>query len=263
LAGEAKDLGSGWRPSKGREDYLAVALDRMSTVPLYHQLADQMRQAIKRGALVRGNRLGNEIDLAKHFGVSRPTTRRAIQELVDQGLLVRRRGIGTQIVHDEVTRPLRLSSLFDDLERDNRSPTTKVLVNEVTNAPPEIAAKLLIQPNEPVIRLRRLRMTAGEPLAILENFLPSRLNHVAGSDLASTGLYEAMRAAGVRMRVANQRIGAREGTDEECQLLHEPPLSPMVTMDRLTHEDSGSPVEWARHVYRASRYEFTITLVGK
>ena len=133
----------------------------------------------------------------------------------------------------------------------------------MTVPPPEIAAKLLVRPDEPVVRLRRLRMTAGQPLAILENFLPPRLSHVAGADLASVGLYEAMRAAGVRMRVANQRIGAREGTDEECQLLHEPPLSPMVTMDRLTHEDSGRPVEWARHVFRASRYEFTITLVGK
>ena len=74
---------------------------------------------------MRGNQLGNEIDLAKHFGVSRPTTRRAIQELVDQGLLVRKRGIGTQLVHDEITRPLQLSSLFDDLARDNKSPTTR------------------------------------------------------------------------------------------------------------------------------------------
>jgi DNA-binding GntR family transcriptional regulator len=248
---------------RGSDDYLNVALDRMSTVPLYHQLAEHMRQAIKCGALVRGNQLGNEIDLAKHFGVSRPTTRRAIQELVDQGLLVRRRGVGTQIVQDAFTRPLQLSSLFDDLERENKGPTTQVLANELIIALPEIAAKLLVQPNEPVVRLRRLRLTDGEPLAILENFLPSRLSHVAGTDLASVGLYEAMRVAGVRMRVANQRIGAREGTEEECQLLHEPPRSPMVTMERLTHEDSGRPVEWARHVYRASKYEFTITLVGK
>jgi DNA-binding GntR family transcriptional regulator len=265
LSSEAKDSDGGQRPVKGRigDDYLTVALDPMSTVPLYHQLAEQMRQAIKRGALVRGNRLGNEIDLAKRFGVSRPTTRRAIQELVDQGLLVRKRGIGTQLVHDEVTRPLQLSSLFDDLARDDKSPTSKVLISEMTVPPAEIAAKLLVRPNEPVVRLRRLRLTAGQPLAILENFLPPRLSPVASADLASVGLYEAMRAAGVRLRVANQRIGARVGTDEECQLLHEPPSSPMVTMERLTHEDSGRPVEWARHVFRASRYEFTITLVGK
>jgi DNA-binding GntR family transcriptional regulator len=222
-----------------------------------------MREAIRRGALVRGNQLGNEIELAKQFGVSRPTTRRAIQELVNQGLVVRKRGVGTQIVDDEITRPLQLTGLFDDLARDNKGPETTVLAHEVGIPPPGVAAKLHIGSNEPVLHLRRLRIADGQPLAILENYLPARLNDISSNDLTSGGLYQAMWKAGVRMRVANQRIGAREGTDEECRLLHEPAMSPMVTMERLTHEDSGGPVEWAQHVYRASRYEFTITLVGK
>lgn len=254
------------RPTTGRRinaDYLPVTLDRVSSVPLYHQLAEQMRLAIRHGALARGSRLGNEIDLARHFGVSRPTTRRAIQELVDQGLLVRKRGVGTQIVHDEITRPLQLSSLFDDLQREQRRPESKMLVNELVLPTPTVAAKLLVPVHEPVLHLRRLRMADGEPLAILENFLPYRLRDVGNADLDSGGLYQAMRAAGFRMKVAHQRIGARQGTAEECHLLNEPPPSPMVTMERLSHEGSGKPAEWAQHVYRANKYEFSITLVVK
>ena len=63
------------------------------------------------------------------------------------------------------------------------------------------------------------------------------------SDLRSVGLYQAMRAAGVRMKVARQRIGAREGRTEECRLLDEPATSPLLTMDRITQYDTGVPVE--------------------
>ena len=249
---------------KGRgADYRRLQLDRVSDVPLYQQLAEHIRQAIHRGALAQGSRLGNELDLAERFGVSRPTTRRAIQELVAQGLLVRKRGVGTQVIHDHISRPLQLTSLFEDLAQDDKRPETVVLVNQLSSPSLEVAQKLLVGPNEPVLRLRRLRLAGGEPIAILENFLPAQLSDIGSTDLTSGGLYEAIRAAGVRMRVANQLIGAREGTDEECLLLDEPPLSPMVTMERLTLADSGRPVEWGRHVYRASRYEFTMTLVGK
>lgn len=205
----------------------------------------------------------NEIDLSERFGVSRPTTRRAIQELVAQGLVVRKRGAGTKVVYDHVATPLRLTSLFDHLAQDGRGPETKILVNQLSSQPVEVAQKLLVEPDEPVLRLRRLRMAGGEPLAILENFLPAELSDIGDADLVSGGLYQAIRAAGVRMRIANQRIGARVGTDEECLLLGEPPLSPVMTMERLTLADSGLPVEWGRHVYRASRYQFTMTLVSR
>lgn len=246
-----------------RNNHPPITLDRVSEVPLYHQLAEHMRMAIKRGSLVRGSRLRNEIDLAKAFGVSRPTTRRAIQELVDQGLLIRKRGVGTQIVNDEIARPIHLSSLYDDLKSDQRNPESKVLLNQVVLPHPAVAAKLLVPTHEPVLHLRRLRMADGEPLAILDNFLPYRLRDVGNTDLSVGSLYHAMRAAGVRMKVANQRIGARQGTTKECSLLNEPSPSPMVTMERLTHDDSGKPAEWAQHVYRASKYEFSITLVVK
>jgi DNA-binding GntR family transcriptional regulator len=240
-----------------------VELDRASAVPLYHQLAEQFRGAIGDGSMPVGSQLGNELAIADRFGVSRPTIRRAIQELVEQGLVVRRRGIGTQVVHDLIERPLRLSSLFDDLAQGAMHPQTTVLVNQIVPAPDEIASRLQVPPDEPVRRLRRLRIAGDEPLAILENFLPTSRVDITEADLEADGLYQAMRASGVRVRVANQRIGARAGTDEECRLLAEPPLSPMVTTERITHDDEGLPVEWGRHTYRASRYSFTVTLVGR
>ena len=111
-----------------------IALDRASPVPLYFQVSLQLEAAIDRGDLVAGHRLDNEIELADSLGVSRPTMRRAIQELVDKGLLVRKRGVGTQVVHGTLKRRVELSSLFDDLAKSHRNPTTEVL--RVERCPP-------------------------------------------------------------------------------------------------------------------------------
>ena len=256
-------LDHGAAPASFVVDDVQIDLDRASAVPLYHQLAERLRGAIGDGSMPVGSQLDNELAIAQRLGVSRPTIRRAIQELVDQGLLVRRRGVGTQVVHDLIERPLRLSSVFDDLAEGAMHPQTTVLINEVGPAPEEVSSRLQVTPGEPVRRVRRLRIAGGEPLAILENFLPTSRVDITAVDLESAGLYQAMRASGVRVRVANQRIGARVGTAEECQLLAEPPGSPMVTTERITHDDQGFPVEWGRHTYRASRYSFTVTLVGR
>ena len=99
---------------------LDVELDRSSPVPLYYQLAQAIEAAIRDGHLAPGDRFENELDLAKRLTLSRPTTRRAIQEMVDKGLLVRKRGVGTQVVRSQVRRDERLSSLNEDLAKPGR-----------------------------------------------------------------------------------------------------------------------------------------------
>jgi DNA-binding GntR family transcriptional regulator len=240
---------------------LFVDLDRSSPVPLYFQVAQQIETAIGQGDLAPGDRLDNEISLAEQFGLSRPTMRRAIQELVDKGLLVRKRGVGTQVVHGQVTRPVELTSLFDDLSNHHQAPTTRILTNEVIGATDEVSAMLAVVPGARVLHLRRLRLTRTEPLALLENFLPEDLISIGEADLEARGLYQLMRSKGVNIRVAKQRIGARAGTVEECTLFGERRHSPVLTMERAAHDDSGRPVEWGRHAYRASQYSFEVTLV--
>ena len=105
---------------------VAVSIDRESPVPLYHQLAEQLSAAISDGTLQPGDPFENEVALAQRLGLSRPTVRRAIQEMVDQGLLVRRRGLGTRVANRKVHRRAELTSLFDDLRRAGRTPQTRV-----------------------------------------------------------------------------------------------------------------------------------------
>ena len=82
-------------------------------------------------------------------------------------------------------------------------------------------------------------------------------------ELADRGLYQYLRGQGVHLRVAHQRIGARLARAEEARLLDEPRGSALLTMQRTAFDDQGLPVEYGRHVYRASRYDFETTLVGR
>jgi DNA-binding GntR family transcriptional regulator len=249
-------------PEIGVDVTLAVELDRSSPVPLYYQLAQAIEAAIRDGQLAPGDRFENELALAKRLMLSRPTTRRAIQELVDKGLLVRKRGVGTQVVQSPVHRRVELTSLFDDLVRAGQEPTTQLLDYHIGTPSEEIARELNLAEDREVVIIRRLRSANGEPLALMLNYLPVELAPEAEA-LEKAGLYQSLRARGVHIRLARQRIGARPATRAEARLLDERPGAPLLTMSRTAFDDSGSAVEYGTHSYRASRYYFDTTLVDR
>jgi DNA-binding GntR family transcriptional regulator len=239
-----------------------VTLDRSSPVPLYFQLATQLEAAIDRGDLAAGARLDNEIELADRLGVSRPTMRRAIQELVSKGLLVRKRGVGTQVVQGGLKRRVELTSLYDDLAKSRREPSTEVLTVDFVPADGEVAQALGVAHEEQVVYLERLRKADGTPLAVMRNWLPADLAPNE-EQLRTRGLYDLMRGMGIHLRIATQRIGAAGATAAQAKLLEVRKGAPLLTMERVTYDDSGRPVELGRHVYRSEAYSFEITLVDR
>jgi len=239
------------------------SLDKSSPVPLYYQLATALEAAIRSETVPPGSRLENEISLGNRLGLSRPTIRRALQELVDKGLLVRRRGIGTQVVHGRVTRNVELTSLYEDLGQLGQTPTTRVISNEIGIADETAARELGVKLGYPVLELTRLRSADGVPLAILENTLPEDFIDISREDLETRGLYQLLKARGVAIRVANQRIGARAATANEADLLEIRRGSPLLTMSRTAFDNSGRAVEFGRHVYRPDLYSFELTLVDR
>ncbi|GIH16435.1 GntR family transcriptional regulator [Rugosimonospora africana] len=237
-----------------------ATVDRSSPVPLYYQLAQQLEAAIESGDLARGTQLGNEIALADQLGLSRPTVRRAIGYLVDRGLLVRKRGVGTQVVQPRVRRPLELTSLFDDLTGGDQDPTTEVLSLHEQPAPDLVARSLALAEGAPVAVLERLRYARGEPLAVLRNYLPADLVPLSAEALERTGLYQLMRAAGIRLHLATQTVGARCATAAEARLLRDRKGGALLTMQRTAYDDTGRAVEFGNHYYRASLYSFEFVL---
>lgn len=231
-------------------------------MPLYFQVASQIEEAIDSGLLPIGARLGNEVELANRLGLSRPTVRQAIGSLVEKGLVVRKRGAGTQVVFNGVKRSLELSSLYDDLARIDQRPSTRVLINEIQRVPATIAHRLGLDDGDEILYLERLRFARGEPIALMHNYLPSDLIRPATEDLEARGLYQLLRAAGARLHAAHQTIGARVASHSDSELLDEPEGAPLLTMERTTHDQTGKVIEYGSHVYRASRYSFDLSLRG-
>jgi len=242
---------------------LFIDIDRSGPIPLYYQVASRIEAAIVDGTVPAGARIDNEVALGERLGISRPTIRRAIQDLVDKGLLVRRRGIGTQVVHGEVTRKVELTSLFEDLSSADRKPTTVVLDHGPIAADATVADRLGVALGSPVLHMRRLRLADDVPLAVLENYLPEDFLGISRGDLESFGLYQLLSARGVGIRVARQRIGARAATSEESNVLDIDRHSALLTMDRVAFDSNGRAVEFGHHFYRPDLYSFEVTLVGK
>ncbi|MFV0406652.1 MAG: GntR family transcriptional regulator [Propioniciclava sp.] len=238
---------------------LRIDLDRSSPTPLYHQVATAIEAAIDGGQLEPGEFLENEISLANRLNISRPTARQALQDLVDRGKLLRRRGVGTQVAPQPIRRPVELTSLNDTLDQEGRHPTTDVIAYTPTTADDEVATHLGIDPGAEVVYLERIRLADGEPIALLTNYLPATIAP-SEADLAETGLYSLLRARGYIPKAAHQRIGARLATAAEARTLHINTRAALLTMERTAYSDDGTVLEFGRHIYPASRYEYEATL---
>ena len=243
-------------------DVLAgVTLDHTSPVPLYHQAARALEQAIEDGRLPRGSKLDSELDLAERLGISRPTMRAAIKQLVDKGLLMRRRGIGTMVAPKPVRRAVALTSLYDDLKQAGREPRTRVLALEEILCPPDVAEHLGLGPTAPVLRFERLRVAGSDPIALMHNIVPVGLLEIEKEDLERTGLYDLFRGSGIAPHVATQRVGARKAGAEEAELLEIEPGDPVLTMTRIAYDTNGRPIEYGSHRYPAESYWLEMMLV--
>lgn len=244
-------------------DALFSDLERSGPVPIYHQVASRLEAAIRSGEVPAGARLVNEIEIGRRLSISRPTVRRAIQSLVDKGQLVRRRGVGTQVVQGQVTRQVELTSLYEDLQSSSHEPATRVLEHGRRAAPADVAERLGVPVGSDVLYLRRQRLTDGVPVALLENWLPLELADISRDALEQQGLYQILRGRGVTIRVAKQRIGARREHDDEASLLDIDSGSPLLTMERVAYDASGRAIEFGHHCYRPDMYSFETTVVAK
>jgi DNA-binding GntR family transcriptional regulator len=241
---------------------IEVTLDRSSPVPLYYQLERELERAIADGRLAKGTFLGNEIELSVIWQLSRPTVRRAIQALVENGLLVRQRGVGTQVVNDELRQRVRLRGLNDELLEQGKKPSTTVLSHEVVVGDSWITDALGIPRGSRVVQIERCRYADGQRLAILRNWLnPLAAGDITTDQLGEQGLYALLRARGVWPHFLIQRIGSRCASPTDAALLGLPVGAPLLTSFRHMQDKSGARVDIGDHVYDASIHSVEMAVV--
>src|ERR1700684_2460150 len=253
-----------------------ISIDRTSPVPLYFQLAQHFESAIRSGALKVGTRLESEVQLAEMLALSRPTVRAAFLYLANKGLVVRKRGAGTLVANERMDRNVELTSLYDELAASGRKPESRVLKAEVSHAGDQVAEALQLPERALVMSLERIRLAGGGPVVLVDNYPPAAVRRADGERralmhnylpaglvqlniemLEQHGLYELLRASGVGLYSATQRMGAKNASAAEARTLDETRGTALLTMERIAYGQGGPPVEFAWHLYRASRYAFT------
>ncbi|MCR8724395.1 GntR family transcriptional regulator [Frigidibacter sp. ROC022] len=225
--------------------------------PLYLKMAQTIGALIEAGELRGGAALPSERDLAKAAGCSRVTVRKAIDELCRKGIVSRRHGAGS-FVAKQIDQPLSvLVGFTEDMKRRGAVATSRVLEREVALADPSDILKLGLSPTETVLRLTRVRLSDGEPLAIESAVVPA-----SAIDIPSMGesLYDALRASGNMPVRALQRIHAGIATAEDAGLLGTAPGSPVLRIERRSFLSNGRAIEVTTSSYRGDRYDFIAEL---
>ncbi len=241
----------------------AVRVDPKSPTPLYMQLVQQIEQAVADGVLTPGDRIEGEPVLVNRLGISRATIRHAIDQLVDRGILMRKHGVGTQVVAANLARRSGLISLYDELLEGGRQPSTSLVEARVRAAPTDVAEALQLDPSSDALFLKRLRSADGRPFAIMRNWLPVGVLSLDDFDPETEGLYEALRKVGVSADVAHQSVGAAAADEDESTLLDLPVGAPVLTMSTTSYVGLGQPVEFGQHTYRPDLHRVEMVKVER
>ena len=235
---------------------------RAGGVPVYVQIRETLRGEITGGTLKRGERLPPEHELAAKFNVSRMTVRESIEDLVNEGLLYRRHGVGTFVAFPHLQRDhTRLTSFFDKAEEEGIEVRAQLLKLEVMEAKPPILQALDLPEGSLVIRVKTLRFANNVAITVHDAFIPQKpFAGIVNENLEGVHLWTLYEKYGHRVRRAVQRLEAREADKETARLMKVRKGSPILFKERTVYADDGMPVEFTFCYNRGDIYSLTVAL---
>jgi GntR family transcriptional regulator len=240
---------------------LNIIVDKQSAVPYYHQVKEAVRALIASGELNPGDMLSSEFSLSEQVGISRLVVHRAYRELVTEGLLIRKRAVGTfvaPLIKRSFTVTGPLFSMTENLSADALEPSNKILLQEVTPASDEIRNELKLPEGTRVIHLRNLRFAKQLPFAVEEMYFPfERFPALANLDLNNRSVYVILeKLYDAHPQEALDLITADSASSQEARLLGINKGAPVMRVKRISTDRSGLPVEYSKIVFHADRYQF-------
>jgi GntR family transcriptional regulator len=225
--------------------------------PIYLQLQDKVRQQIEAGELKPGDRVPSELELAAAHKISRMTARRALNSLVEEGLLVRQPGKGTFVAEPKMPFPgATLSSFSGTLRVLGLAVTSKITNLEIVPASLSVARNLNLPPQQPVVFLRRLRYIDNIPMALMSSYMhESYYQALQNADLSSRPITQIMEeASGLQLVASHDSVEASLAEPEEADLLGIRKGMPVLLVRGIVYEASGMPVRMSKVVYRGDRF---------
>ena len=229
-----------------------------SFMPLYHQLKEIFLEKIENEELIEGDMIPSENELQQIYDVSRATVRNAIQLLVNEGLMQKKKGKGTFVKRRKIEERLPLLKSFTE-EMIGRDASKKVISAKYIKASPAIIAHMGLSSSESVFSLKRLLVVDNKPLGILHSYIPAKYKLSIEEDYTKS-LYRILEKKGVRLKEAEQTIESLMSNPEQTRLLKQKVPIPILVIRRLAYSISGEVVEYVKGAYHGDRYRYNCRL---
>ena len=247
---------------------MSRAIDPLSIIPKYYQLADILREQIEDGAWKANETIQSERQLEQQYGLSRPTIRQAIDLLITQGYLYRIHGKGTFVSPPKLQKGiLELTSFSEDMRNRGLKPGQIFLEFSSIIPPKKIAAHLEItDPNTKVLRIKRIRTGNGEPIGIQDSYLNLPEGKIiTRQELKERGsIYTILQEKfSIFPSEADETLEVTLANEEEAVHLSIPEGSPLLLNERILYSQDRQAIEFVSILYRGDRYKYYMRLTKK
>jgi GntR family transcriptional regulator len=238
----------------------------MARSPLYERVESVLAGDIADGSLPPETQLPPEDGLIERFKVSRTTVRKAIQNLVERGLVEVRRGKGTFVTQPKITQELtELTGFVEDMQALGRTPTARLLDKRIVAADEAVAHHLGVTPGTLVVRLQRVRLADGVPMSFDETYLPRKIGEkVAENDLEAEPVFALLENKyDTPLVEAEYKLEAAAADPAAAQALQMPLGSPIFLIERTSYTTGNRPVDYERLHYRGDLIRFVTRLARR
>lgn len=237
-------------------------INKNSPVPIYHQLEEFIKEQIEKGLLKEEDAIPSERELAERFEISRMTVRQAINNLVSDGYLQRKKGRGTFVTKKKVEQELQgMTSFTEDMLSRGMHPSNKLLSFEIIPADIKTAQDLKINETGQVYKIKRIRLADGSPMALETAYIPVGLVPGLTKENSNQSLYQYIEEnLSLSISEARQEIEASIANSREAEALDIDEGEPILLIVRTAFLKDGTPFELVKSAFRADRYRFVHTM---
>ncbi len=242
----------------------ATRLNKDVPLPLYYQIKQQLKEAIEAQVLKPDEALPSERELIDLYGVSRPTVRQATEELMNEGYLYRKRGLGTFIAGPKLKQELpSVLGFTERMSRQGRVPTSRIISKGRLGSPGEnVLERLALKPNDKVYQIKRLRLADNEPIQFETTNLPLEyFPKLAEIDLTNLSLYQFLRDEyGLSVTRLRETLEPVVLGDYESKLLEVTKGSPAMLVQISAFAADGRAIEYSQALVRGDRCQYYLEL---
>ncbi|WP_431206862.1 GntR family transcriptional regulator [Burkholderia cepacia] len=235
----------------------------LSAAPLYVQIKDTLRARILDGTYAPHSRMPSEHELCAAFGVSRITVRQALGDLQKEGLLFKLHGKGTFVSKPKAFQNVTsLQGFAEAMSSMGYEIVNQVRSVRTVKADRHLATKLNVPEGAPLVEIHRVRLLNREPVSLEQTWVPEALGkRLAGADLATRDIFLVLENdCGIPLGHADVSIDAILADDEIVDALQVEESSPVLRIERLTHDASGAPIDYEYLYFRGDAFQYRLRI---